>query len=612
MKSRAEHRQLNSESNVNIEEHQSSDMEHRTFQRKTPYQDAGGDSQELKDHRSISPNNFDQDNSTSRLGGKLEYYTNYYPSPVKPSGNSHKNKYQHHKYTSSLATSKMSGYTNAFNTFGQNYDEEIIKMKIDELSAEIEDKNKIISKLQNKLYQKEEQYKYLEKKQKSFQTSLMNFSKVSADYDSLHKRYEDQVNENEIMTQEYSRLKDKLQAKEKINQEFQSLTQITVSKFNHFENLNSDLQSINQSLINELNEIKQKVVSIHNGNEGSIAKFDIDVEMLKIQDFYQRSFEDQIKKLIHKYEKQEESLRESLKVDNNDGKQLISKLNEENCNYRKEIGALKRKIEEKDKLFKDKEFELKLEIEDKSREYDKMNISNKSVQKEIKDIESEFKTRLGECNMKIKMLEDKERKMIIDLELKNKKIEESKQEINELVTSNRKHERQIKALEKLIDNYEITLKQASNEINDLKRDIEIQHSELYNADEKSKEDVNMLLSSLEEMKQENERIITENEELKENLNDSTNRINELSTLIQEKYQSIEIMLQKEINQKEALQQSFNDLSKKALINEEKLNQKIVNIKKEYNLAVDNFERLKYKYEQKIQKVMLFYNIDFNS
>lgn len=508
----------------------------------------------------------------------------------------------------------LPNYKNGLNTYGQTprFDDELINLKFEELHNELEEKDDQIQRLEKKLHTKEEKLNELDNSLKQAQTTAQNLVNINSEYESLKKRYYELTKDYESLSKENSKLNERISAKDKINQEFQNLTQVTVHKFNHFEDLNSNLTIDNTKLHKELKEIKQKIISIYAGGEivngdtrdksGSSLKFDIDLEVLKIQDFYQRGFEEQVKKLILKYEKIEDNIKENCKTEINEARSVIAKLNDELNLFKKEALGLKRKIEDQEKGFKEREFELKLEIDEKLKENEKLTCSYKMVQKEIKDIEQEFKQKVNECNIKLKSSEERERKLLLELDIRNKKLEESRQENQEAAEEIRKLEKSIKSWEKRADDLEMTIRKMSEESNDLRKEIDKKNQELALTEDKLKEDVNLLLSSLEEMKSENDKMLNENEELRHNLGEAQKRVDELTYLIEEKYEGLEVQLAKEINQKDSIQLGFNDFVKKSAIQEEKMNQKNAQLKKEIKYLNEKIERNKSKYEQKIQNV----------
>lgn len=503
---------------------------------------------------------------------------------------------------------------NGLNTYGQTprFDDELIDLKFEELQNELDEKEQQIQRLEKRLHIKEDKLNEMDGSLKAAQNNAQNLSNVNSEYESLKKRFYELTKDFESLNKENLKLNERISAKDKINLEFQNLTQVTVHKFNHFEDLNSNLAIDNSKLHKELREIKQKIISIYAGNEGingdskdkigGSLRFDIDLEILKIQDYYQRGFEENVKRLIMKYEKIEEDYKEGHKAELNESRALIARMNDEILNLKKEILGFKRKLEDQEKGYKEREFELKLDMDEKLKENEKLTSSYKMVQKEIKDIELEFKHKLNECNSKVKSQEERERKFLIELDLRNKKLEESRQENLDANEEIRKLEKSIKCWEKRVDDLETNLKKLSEEGNELRKEIEKKNQELGSTEEKLKEDVNLLLTSLEEMKFENDKMLNENEELRQNLGEAQRRIDELTYLIEERYEGLEVQLAKEVNQKESIQLGLNDFAKKAAIQEEKLNQKIAHLKKETKQLNEKIERSRNKYEQKIQTV----------
>lgn len=540
----------------------------------------------LNESAALSPNtNYNISNSK----GKAQATSNYMASPPKQQVGGNYNNYDR------------------FNTFGQSaYDEELIKLKFDEVVSELGIKENLIQEQQEAMKSKNDRIKALEEKNQSLINNLYYFESVKFEYDSLHKRYQDSIKDNEHLAGENSKLIEKLVTKDKINQEFQTLTQMTVNKFKHFEDINTNLTIDNQSLIKELKEIKEKIASITSSDYTAPNKFDIDIEVLKIQDNYQRYFEEQTKKLILKYEKTEDDQRERHKLELKELKEYLAKSNDELIASKKEVLTFKRRLEEQEKYFKDKEFEFKIEFEDKQKEVEGLVGSVKSSQKEIKDINSEFRNKIAEAVSKIRSMEERENRLLIELDAKSKKIEEMKLEILEKINNEKAYDKIIKEKAKRLEELEQLLKQANETNDELRNLIQAKNQEHLVSEEKAKEDVVILLSSLEEMKAENERVSTEAEEIRDKLFEAQGAVNELNNLIEDKYQGLEVMLVKEINQKESLQANLNETLKKNKINEERTQIKMNQIKKNYNSLLEDYENLREKYDSKVQFVSIIY------
>lgn len=496
-----------------------------------------------------------------------------------------------------------------FNTFNQSINEdELLKLKREEFAREINEKSEKIDILKNKLISKNSKLKAQENRIQALNTKVKEFNNLKQDIHNLECKIEIKQNENWYLLEENKKLIEQLNNKNIINQEYLNLTKISVNKFDQFEEINNNLKVENNILKKEINNIKNKLISLYNkdivSNNTNIhnVEFDIDLEMIKIQEYFKKQTENEISNLIDKYDKSASYTKELNDKDISEFKEDISKLNSIISEIKKENCKLNQTIEENNNKYKDFEFDLKLKLDDKTKENERLISSMNKIQQEVKEIENEYKVKLGDNLNKIKGLEEKLRKTLTDNEIKDKRILENNTNNLSLETDIKKRDANIRELENRVADIELNRKSLYDDLSDCKKGLENKNIEIKITNENYEKQENILLNKLEESKHHYNIMYEENEILKSSIEETHLKINELNSLIHNKYQPLEIELLKEKGNREEKESAYESLEKQFKIMEEKFNQKISKFKKDFNAISDEYEKVKFKQEQKINKV----------
>ncbi len=515
---------------------------------------------------------------------------------------------------------------NNFNTFNQSAydnpspDDEILILKFREFESEIADKQKTIDHLNKKLSNKNQKLSALDSKVNNMQETINQYEVNLNHLYSIRQQFDEAEKELEKYRVEVGRLHEALSSKDSINREFQNLAKETMIKFDYYDMTNNELLLENKMLKKELNEFRDKIREIYsnknninninslnkeNNTTGNNTpdKFDIDVEVLILKDFISKEIEKEITKLNNDSNKEHTKIKEEFQTEHAKIKEKLSSTLEENSNLKKENFQLKKSIEENEKELRDKEFHFKLEIENKNREIEQSISAVRSAKKQIKEIENEYKFKLTENSAKFKIFEEKERKLINEQEVKQKQLNDSCREIDIFNKKIKAFELELSDLQKRVEELEEKNRELNGNNEELLRAVEKKNNEIIELDDNHEKEISNLLSNIEEMKAYHQNLTNENDDLKINIKSLNTKLKEQSEII-EKYHGVELVYSEEKNNNENLNKNIKELNKRMKVNEEKNYLKVSKLKKEIANLEETLQNMNYKYEEKVKKVSL--------
>lgn len=508
---------------------------------------------------------------------------------------------------------------NNFNTFNQSAyenstpDDEILKLKFKELENDVNEKQKTIENLNKKLNSKNQKIQGFESKINDMQEIINQYELNFNHLNNVKHQLTEAEKDIEKYRFEVGRLHEALASKDSINREFQNLAKETMVKFDYYDMTNNELLLENKMLKKELKEFRDKIREIYknkifnsnnlNNSNATLNedKFDIDVEILILKDFISQEIERELSKINIDNNKEHIKIKEEFQLEHSKIKEKLTSVLEENSVFKKENFTLKKNVEEIEKELRDKDFQFKLEIENKNREIEQSISAVRNAKKQIKEIENEYKLKLAENISKLKVFEEKERKLINEQEVKHKQFSDASREIDIYNKRIKSFEQEKIDLEKRIEELEEKNKELNNNNEELIKSVERKNNEIIECDDKHEKEVGTLFNTIDEMKLYHQSLINENEDLKFSINSLNQRVKELTDLI-EKYQGVELSLVEERNNSESLTKTIKELNKRLKVNEEKYYLKINKLKKEVTSLEETIQNLNYKYDEKIKKV----------
>ena len=445
----------------------------------------------------------------------------------------------------------------------------------------------IIGNIKNKemLKIKEEKIKMLNEKLKSYKrlnsdqsNQLSEQDNLIIDFNSLQKNYFELENEYNKIKHDNEQLKEALSLKDLRINEFIKLFEYSSNKFKLYNDKNNNLKIANEEyesklktlpdLLKKNEELNEKLNQYEKKMEGIKEEHNQKIEFYKIKyDNYEtnqkhkiRQYEDEIEDLKNEIETIKTKLENSKKINDDLSEKIIEKTNEfdkkdeskqkQNDNLQNTINQLKEKISET---------EIKYENE---------NIQNKKL---------------------IDKLEEDIKNLNFDLEDREKQIVLLNEALIEFDISNRSAENELKKRESLIINLSEEKERLQRQFNDKQMDfVEFQNSTQHIIDILHKK----LLS-----------IDKEKNYLFDNQNSNINEIN----LLQEQLNQYKLSNNDNFEECNKIDKQYNDLYKAFQIKDSEFNEKSNQLKSVIQKRNIEKEKIKIKYENEIQNLILSNN-----
>jgi len=345
---------------------------------------------------------------------------------------------------------------------------------------------------------------------------------------------------------------------------------------------------------NILTSENEKLKNILDNKESDLSKLKEDFK--RLEDKYHRKIEDTEKSYKEKLNNNTQNIREDY-VNN------IAKLNSEVEALILETEKLKLdksnlyvKLEEYDQVSKEKESEFKKILTFKDEEYDNLAKTIRSLQMELRDLDSNYRSKSEEFKLQINQLQNDDEKKLIIINAKEKQISDCKNEVNRLHSTIEDLNSEINNLKNEIHNKDNINTKLNNDLNNFLNDLKLYEYKLRSNDEtfeKSREEYDQKFRTLENEK---DKLITEKKSLKEEVQMLRKRINDMEIFYMNKKKDIEL----ETN--DIIERNNQDIMKSYKLKEEDY---IMEIKNLQNL-LDERDRQKddicFKLDNKIHKV----------
>ena len=432
---------------------------------------------------------------------------------------------------------------------------------------------------------KEEKIKMLNEKLKTYKllnsnqsNQLSEHDNLIIDFNSLQKNYFELENEYNKIKHDNEQLKEALSLKDLRINEFIKLFEYSSNKFKLYNDKNNNLKIANEEyesklktlpdLLKKNEELNEKLNQYEKKMEGIKEEHNQKIEFYKIKyDNYEtnqkhkiRQYEDEIEDLKNEIETIKTKLENSKKINDDLSEKIIEKTNEfdkkdeskqkQNDNLQNTINQLKEKISET---------EIKYENE---------NIQNKKL---------------------IDKLEEDIKNLNFDLEDREKQIVLLNEALIEFDISNRSAENELKKRESLIINLSEEKERLQRQFNDKQMDfVEFQNSTQHIIDILHKK----LLS-----------IDKEKNYLFDNQNSNINEIN----LLQEQLNQYKLSNNDNFEECNKIDKQYNDLYKAFQIKDSEFNEKSNQLKSVIQKRNIEKEKIKIKYENEIQNLILSNN-----
>ena len=421
--------------------------------------------------------------------------------------------------------------------------------------------------------------------------------------------YENRINQLEA---ELMRVKEKLNAKEAILSEFQTVTAKSAEKFKQIEEANENLKKTNNSLVSQLAEYENqiKILKIKNEENEANAK-NLTMYQEHITEM-QNEFTQKEIKLNRKYQDKENSIKNEFLNEISKLTKELEELRVQNEKLKFDISSLNLNIESLKSKSEDKEYESTATINKKEKEINKLKSQIEDYQKKLNEIEGTNKekemtfisdfTKLKQDNESLLTTLNQKNENVYDLEAK---IETLNKNIDTLV--NEAKENQLS-----LDNKNTIIEQLKNQNEELQKEIADRDNELEILEQTRQNDANTYNAKIEQVLKEKNDLENIKAELTDNLSQANQKIKQMNAFMTDKFNSLMQSLQSEAAKNENLEKKYKSLIKSLKVKHKSLNEENKQLKEVINQKDIEKEHMEYQYQNEIKNMSLYNTINNNS
>lgn len=424
--------------------------------------------------------------------------------------------------------------------------------------------------------------------------------------------------EIKYLKQDYLKLQEAISNKDNIINEFHNVSEITKNKFKILEDTNLGLRHDNQMLLEKLDEYQNEVLpQIANADRIKEKKLtelknlnyklekqveELKFDLIKNEESIRSKFGEQEENMRRKSKEREENLKSQYMKEILSANLANETFRMENEKLKMEIRSLKNKIEDIESQNVDKDSEHKGIIQSKEKECDKLKRRIKEIENEIDELELKLKDKENESNLKLKSYEDNINKIQSQITVKDKRIKDLDGEINNLKSIILDLEHTIEEFEIKSENKDKVIEQLKNQNSEILREFNNKELEINQFEQGRSKEIDDFVDKFNELVTENTNLQDENEELRANLFQASEKLRELNDLIIDKYEGLELNYFKEKNNKDNLEKKFNSVIRKMKDKEKDLINELECVRILLEKKEEELENVRLKYKNKIQVV----------
>ena len=365
--------------------------------------------------------------------------------------------------------------------------------------------------------------------------------------------YENRISQLEA---ELMRVKEKLNAKETILSEFQTVTAKSAEKFKQIEEANENLKKTNNSLVNQLAEYEKqiKVLKIKTEENEANAK-NLSMYQEHITEM-QNEFTQKEIKLNKKYQDKENSIKNEFLNEISKLTKELEELRVQNEKLKFDISTLNLNIESLKSKCEDKEYESTATINKKDKEINKLKLQIEDYQKKLNEIEGTNKekeltfmsdfAKLKQDNESLLNTLNQKNENVYDLEAK---IETLNKNIDTLVCEAKENQLSL-------DNKNTIIEQLKNQNEELQKEIADRDNELELLEQTRQNDANAYNDKIEQVLKEKNGLEGIKAELTDNLSQANQKIKQMNDFMTDKFNSLMQSLQSETAKNENLEKAW--------------------------------------------------------
>jgi hypothetical protein len=443
-------------------------------------------------------------------------------------------------------------------------------------------------------------------------------SKAKMQVNIQNKQMEEMEIELNMLKMEFIKMQEALANKDEIINEFQNLSEISKNKFKMFEETNKQMKLENDHLQRSVNELQNKVIPQMSQNEklkdgqiedlrNTLIKMEKNIEENKTDVFRKEEhlkvkLEEKERILKNKTREREESIKNDYLKELSSLNITIQNIKCENEKLNSEIKKLRNDNEEVELSMNEKESEYKKHFEQKERELEKFKRQFKQTEKELSEFEAKLNEKQIEHASKMKLYEEKVSKLNILISEKDKKIKSLNEEIKSLNSIVADLKGTLKESEIKFENKDRIIDQLKNQNSEILKEFNRKESEIASFHEERIIEGNEYSDKIAKLENDRNILIEDNEELRNSLNQASDKLREMNDLIIDKYQKLELDYQKEKLNKENMEKRYKDIIKKMKVNEQEILNELGMMREAVEKKDNEYDNEKLKFENKIHKV----------
>ena len=418
--------------------------------------------------------------------------------------------------------------------------------------------------------------------------------------------YENKIS---LLETELLKIKEKLNAKETILAEFQSLTAKSTEKLKLMQENVDNLKKVNANLVSQIDEYENQLKAEKLKNESmesnskNIALYQEHINEL------QNEYTEKETKLAKKYQEKETTLKTEYLNEISKLTKQLEDLRVENEKLKFDISNLKINIDTINSKHEDEEYETKAILNKKDKEIKKLKDKLDEYAKKHSELENTLKEKETVVGTDIEKLRDEIEALTIEINKKNENIYDLEAQVESLHQNLEAAMNDAKHNKEALDNKNTVIDQLKNQADELQKEIAARDSELELLEQAKTNENKEYNDQMAQVIKEKNDLELYNAELSDNLSQASQKIKELNDFITDKYNSLNQSLFKERSRNDNIEKKYKGAIKNLRMREKSLIEENKQLKELLNEKDIEKEQMEYQYQNEIKNMSLYNNMN---
>ena len=407
--------------------------------------------------------------------------------------------------------------------------------------------------------------------------------------------YENKIS---LLETELLKIKEKLNAKETILAEFQSLTAKSTEKLKLMQENVDNLKKVNANLVSQIDEYENQLKAEKLKNESmesnskNIALYQEHINEL------QNEYTEKETKLAKKYQEKETTLKTEYLNEISKLTKQLEDLRVENEKLKFDISNLKINIDTINSKHEDEEYETKAILNKKDKEIKKLKDQLDEYAKKHSELENTLKEKETVVGTDIEKLRDEIEALTIEINKKNENIYDLEAQVESLHQNLEAAMNDAKHNKEALDNKNTVINQLKNQADELQKEIAARDSELELLEQAKTNENREYNDQMAQVIKEKNDLELYNAELSDNLSQASQKIKELNDFITDKYNSLNQSLFKERSRNDNIEKKYKGAIKNLRMREKSL----IEENKQLKELLNEKEQMEYQYQNEINSL----------